>query len=618
MRYLHFNVKDHWHILFLFALILLYTISNASFISHDRSPLVADSFGHLRNAITSYKTIPDKMGFYDWDHLKYMYPPLLYLCTSLFFKIFGVSIPTAIWSIYPFSIILIITFFAVGNHFGGRFGGIAAALIGAGNCYFINHSHIYFLDVPQASLIGLSFFFLLKSEIFERKLFSYLFGISAGLAMLSRPTSIFFIIGPLLILVIYFACRSLRVFLATMLFGTGIAIIPFLLLRLIRSESITRNIDVAFYLLGFYLSITLLLMLTTLVRTKLMEFFREKNREVAGRLLTGIRVILLFLVIFMPYYISGLQQYRDYYSICRGSIKNLGLPAATYIRWNIQTNVNFIQDFFPIIFLLALIGLIVILIRGKQLWDFALLLSMGISGLVLTSVYGITFVRYLLAEILVFAVLGGYWIEYAGKLKFLIIAFLSSYTILSLAFPLYSPNVPDKWDNIVSPVPNFHGHSSYSRVLSSLSLEPTYPVNPYPDKTKLFRISDDIEKKYRNSLRNKYRTFGIYFLHDEFYICDNWRDVEDFYEPKVKLILLFKGISPAEPHKLWRKRASVEEYLLENKSIPVFLIIGHRYQEYPEHHIQWIKKDLNRKTEKISTYVGIDEIMLDVYVVYPP
>ena len=193
-------IKNNWHFMFLVILLVFFTIHTAFFISNDRSTIAGDSHTHLRFARDSYVSMWNKehsegIGYFDTH-----YSPFVYMITGIFFKLFGLSISSALWSIYPFSVIFIIALFFTGLHFGGKSGAVAVTLIGASNIYFINYSHLYMLDVPHLAFTSLAMLFLLKSEMFKKLFYSYLFGVSLGIAILCRSNTVYFVFGPLVVL----------------------------------------------------------------------------------------------------------------------------------------------------------------------------------------------------------------------------------------------------------------------------------------------------------------------------------------------------------------------------------------------------------------------------------
>lgn len=594
-------IKDKWHLLFLAILLIFFTIHTAFFISRDRSPIVSDSHTHLRFARDSYNTLGNVDKFGKLGYFNTHYPPLVYVVTGFFYRVFGLSLTTARWSIYPFSIIFIIALFFTGFHFGGKSGAVAACLIGTSNIYFINYSHLYMLDIPHSAITCLAMFFLFKSELFKKPVFSYLFGLTFGLALLCRFSTVYFIAGPLIVLFLYFALHSLRLFVLVIPFALGINGMLLYFLKFAYKNK--QNLDMIKSRFGFNLIILLtvsafLIFLTIIVKRKLMGFFRQRNLDVVNQILTGTRSVLLSLIIAMPVYlyIMPMLMFR-----LTDHIFNLR------VTQNLVINYNSLNNFFPMIFILTGIGIIFILIRRKQVLDFVVLISLAISGFIFTTYSAAPFGRYLIVTALAFSVLGGYWIEYIGKLKFIALAFIFSYSALSLSFLFFSPAVPEKLYEI-----------NYYEERKLFYMEPVYPTNPDPDMTKMFAMVDDIEREFNHSFRGKYKNVSMYYQFSGKFLEVMPREVQlmkelfrDTYGMNLFLLLQYKNIP------LVQEPVNIEiiEYMNRDPSIPLFLLIGYVDGDYPVEILKEIETETGRKSRRISGYGVMGKKKVNIYVV---
>jgi len=597
-------IKNNWHFMFLVILLVFFTIHTAFFISNDRSTIAGDSHTHLRFARDSYVSMWNKehsegIGYFDTH-----YSPFVYMITGIFFKLFGLSVSSALWSIYPFSVIFIIALFFTGLHFGGKSGAVATSLIGISNIYFINYSHLYMLDVPHLAFTSLAILFLFKSEMFKKPLYSYLFGVSLGIAILCRSNTVYFVFGPLVVLFIYFGFRSMRLFLLEIPFALGINSLLYYYLTFAYKnrqnvEIIRKQFSLNLILL-FAVSL-FLVFLTIVVKKKLMDFFQEKNIDIVNRILNGTRSLILSMIIFLPVYLYILP--------------NLMFRLTDYIQKNLAGVGNFISNyyslnnFFPMIFVLAGIGLIFILIRRKQVLDFIVLISYGISGFLITTYSIEPFGRYLIALVFFFSILGGYWIEYIGKLKFIVLAFIFSYSALSLGFIFFSPDVPE-----ILCGKDFYKDREF------FYLEPVCPTNPEPDRAKLFAITDDIKKEFDRSFRGRSEKASVYYKFSsrftEVYYPDPpilEQHLKDTYGMKLYLTLKYKNI----PLRQELYNIGLIEYMNMNPFVPLFLVVGYVDRDYPAEIMNKIQDETGREYKRISGYGVPGKRKVNVYIVYP-
>jgi len=596
-------IADNWHLIFLVLLLIFFTIHTAVFISRDRSPIVSDSHTHLMFARDSYNSVGNVKKFGELGYLNKDYPPLVYLVTGVFFKIFGLSLTTAIWSIYPFSIIFILSLFFTGFHFGGKSGAVATALIGTSNIFFINYSHLYMLDVPHAALTCLAMCFLFKSEMFKKPLYSYLFGLTFGLSLLCRFSSMFFIAGPLIVLFVYFAFHSLRVFIFTIPFALGINGMLFYFLKFALDNRQNLELIRSRYGLNMIIFLVIgaiLILLTILIRKKMMGLFQRKNHGIVEQVITGTRAILLSLIIAMSIYL-----YIMHMLMFRFAEHIYDLE----IELNSMMNYHTLNNFFPMIFIMTGIGIIFIFIRRKRILDFIVLISMGVSGFLFTTYLAAPFSRYLIALALVFSVLGGYWIEYIGKLKFPALAYIFAYSALSLGFLFFSPAVPQKIQEI-----------NLLETRKTFYTDPVYPTNPDPDSARLFAIADDIENEFNRSLRGKYKKMSVYYHYRKEFISDPADQGEiqgtflrDTYGLNLYRVLQYKNLPLEHEH----GKITKEEFLKINRSIPVFLLIGYVDGDYPRKVIKRIEMEDGRKIRRISGYCVIGKKKVNVYLIFP-
>ena len=131
------------------------------------------------------------------------YPPLFHLAAMPFYFMFGEGYDSAVLSNLLFLFILATSMFFIGKKIKNAEVGIFLAVItisAPGLNYLL---YDYLIDYSLVAMVSLSYMFLLYSENFTKLGYSILFGISLGLSMLTKWTSIIFLLVP-----IYFSMKN--------------------------------------------------------------------------------------------------------------------------------------------------------------------------------------------------------------------------------------------------------------------------------------------------------------------------------------------------------------------------------------------------------------------------
>ena len=583
----------------LVLLLLLFTVNAVEFISRDRSPLVLESINHLKLTLDCYNSIGKRS---DWNYWINTYPTFVYIVTGVFFKIFGVSIKTAIWSIYPFSVVFLVSIFFIGMHFGGKAGAAASLSIAVANVAFVNYSHLYCLDIPQAAMLSLSFLFLLKSECLKKKLYSYLFAITMGLSIMCRFDAVFFLVGLFVALFAYYAFRSFRLFLLSISFILPVmGLVAYILGYSLKNK---HNFEVLKMMVKHNMLVLLCFVLVSILAILVIEMkyinkFPDKEKEYVKGILTGAKVIIISLVVSLPFYINNMHFLMQKLDI---HIRDL------HVSSNYRENLYNIHSFFPLIFLLVFIGIVFIFIRKKQVFDFILLISMGVLGFFMVTHFGGAFPRFLFTEIAVIAVLGGYWMEYTGYLKFPLLAFVFGYAIVTPGSLFVSPGIPLQYQE-------FEGGIRYE---SLVYLKAYNHVSPDPDRLKLFQITEDLNKKFKH--RKNQKTSLLYFYYTKKFMDirqPKYRDLPghlfDVYSTNAARILEYDGLKVL-PHK--SDCMEPGHFIRENRDKPVFLLVGYEDRQVIDNVMKQIE-NINREVEFVGRYGILGKKKINVYIIYP-
>jgi 4-amino-4-deoxy-L-arabinose transferase-like glycosyltransferase len=124
------------------------------------------------------------------------YPPLVHLVGALSIFVAGLH-PTAliVSSNIVFVPLLAFGCFGAARIAYGPRAGVLAAVLALGSPMIVSTMHEYYLDGPQAAMIAVSVWALLASRRFERVGVAALAGALAGLALMTKQTSVVFLAG---------------------------------------------------------------------------------------------------------------------------------------------------------------------------------------------------------------------------------------------------------------------------------------------------------------------------------------------------------------------------------------------------------------------------------------
>lgn len=130
-------------------------------------------------------------------HSSVYWPNGLNLNAAIFYFIFGKSLFAAKLSLLPYLFILLIATYLIGKAMHSGFTGFLAGFILFMYPLIFESSRQFQLDFPLTAMVALNILLLLKSEDFKNRMFSFLFGIFLGWAMLIKGQAILFIFWPL-------------------------------------------------------------------------------------------------------------------------------------------------------------------------------------------------------------------------------------------------------------------------------------------------------------------------------------------------------------------------------------------------------------------------------------
>jgi 4-amino-4-deoxy-L-arabinose transferase-like glycosyltransferase len=124
------------------------------------------------------------------------YPPLAHLVGAVGVFVAGENPMAAIIaSNLVFVPLLAASCYGVGRLLYGPRAGLLAGLFALGTPFFVSQMHVFMIDPPEAAMVAASVWAILASARFERLGISALAGVAVGLALMTKETSIIFLVG---------------------------------------------------------------------------------------------------------------------------------------------------------------------------------------------------------------------------------------------------------------------------------------------------------------------------------------------------------------------------------------------------------------------------------------
>lgn len=203
------KIKNYW--LLLLLIVLFHTVNNYVVLSLDDSLPIYDETDHLRESFYNLEFLKNlKKEVFSLEKIKNQYcnlgytyrPPLYRLTLILPYAIFQKNIMgnidtiTIIANLFYF-IILLISTYGIGLELSNSLTGIFAAFIVTMFPGIFAMSRVFMVDFPLTAMVSFSIYSMLLTKNFTNRKYSFLFGLSMGLGMLSKATYPIFLL-PLL------------------------------------------------------------------------------------------------------------------------------------------------------------------------------------------------------------------------------------------------------------------------------------------------------------------------------------------------------------------------------------------------------------------------------------
>jgi 4-amino-4-deoxy-L-arabinose transferase-like glycosyltransferase len=192
----HTDARWVWAAVAVFVLVSLWWLTQDSRVPDFDSGL------HMSYAITYHYYLAHGQFTAPWTDYN-SYPPLVHLLGAVSILVAGAHpMAMVLASNIVFVPILAFGCYGSGKLVAGPRAGLLAALVGLGTPMFVSMMHVYDLDPPQAAMVAVTVWALLASRRFERIWVSALAGALFGLALLTKETSVVFITGLLVVILV--------------------------------------------------------------------------------------------------------------------------------------------------------------------------------------------------------------------------------------------------------------------------------------------------------------------------------------------------------------------------------------------------------------------------------
>lgn len=200
------TLKERWDYTVLTLLFILNLLYDLLWLKRDTLPPGWDEAVHLTSTLAYFNilTHPGAGMISKLIGVDNYYPPFYHFSTSLIYFFAKPSMDSAVFVNVFYLAALLFSTYGIGRYFFSREVGVSAAILVSLYPSIVGMQRFYLIELALVSTVTLCIYLLLRSENFSNRRYSLLFGVSLAIAVLTKWTAVFFIIGPL-IYVVYHA-----------------------------------------------------------------------------------------------------------------------------------------------------------------------------------------------------------------------------------------------------------------------------------------------------------------------------------------------------------------------------------------------------------------------------
>lgn len=190
------------YVVVLLIIIMFHGVNNYLWLGMNELYHGCDETSHLLNGLRFFSLLEEYKNFSDFLKMRMQfeayYPPLLYTTSALFMYVFKTtSYRIMVMTNIIFFFLLILSTFFLGKKITGKGAGLFAAFIISMYPMVFGYSRQYNLALSLTAIVCCNILFLLMTDNFRHRVYSILFGVTFGLGMLTKPSFLLYIIGPL-------------------------------------------------------------------------------------------------------------------------------------------------------------------------------------------------------------------------------------------------------------------------------------------------------------------------------------------------------------------------------------------------------------------------------------
>ena len=186
------------------GLVLFHALNNWLWLSENVTSTGWDKPRHLAQSVhyahlLSSPSLQSLFALMTGDMIR---PPLFPASAALLYGLFGRTADIATMVNVIYLALALGATYGLGQRWGGRRLGMVSVALLAFFPMFYSMSRYFYLEFSLLAMVALTVYLLLATDGFRRRGLSLLFGLSLGLALLTKRTSAVFIAGPVIVVVL--------------------------------------------------------------------------------------------------------------------------------------------------------------------------------------------------------------------------------------------------------------------------------------------------------------------------------------------------------------------------------------------------------------------------------
>jgi len=186
------------------GLVLFHALNNWLWLSENVTSTGWDKPRHLARSL-HYAHLLSSPGLQSLFNLMtddMVRPPLFPASAAILYALFGRTADVATMVNVVYLALALVATYGIGRRWGGRRLGMVSAALLAIFPMFYSMSRYFYLEFSLLAMVTVTVYLLLATDGFRRRGLALLFGLSLGLALLTKRTSAVFIAGPVVVVVL--------------------------------------------------------------------------------------------------------------------------------------------------------------------------------------------------------------------------------------------------------------------------------------------------------------------------------------------------------------------------------------------------------------------------------